>query len=118
MGMQDTPFRTLTCDGTSCTRTVTFQLSKEEHAKVLAAEGNEWLKSGRFVNTPDGRNLFYCSDVCEIEGVKTGQHNLPEPKRIITGVASAAQVAAAAAAAKAAEQATTALKAGGPVSLG
>ena len=118
MGMQDTPFRTLTCDGLGCTHTVTFQLSKEEHAKALAAEGNEWLKTGRFVNTPDGRALFYCSDVCEIKGIETGQHNLPEPKRIISGVASAAQVAQAAAAAKAAENATAAIKAGSPVTLG
>ena len=118
MGLIDNQFRTLSCDGVSCLHSVTFQLSKEEHAKALAEPGNEWLKTGRFVNTPDGRALFYCSDVCEIKGIETGQHNLPEPKRIISGVASAAQVASAAAAAKAAEAATQAIKAGSPVTLG
>ena len=118
MGLIDLQYRTLTCEVAGCPRTVTFQLTKEEHAKTLEAPGNEWLKTGRFVNTPDGRNLFYCSDVCEIKGIETGQHNLPEPKRIISGVASAAQVASAAAAAKAAEAATQAIKAGSPVTLG
>lgn len=118
MGMIDLQYRTVTCNGPECKNTTTFQLSKEEHQKALAAPGNEWLKSTRILNTPDGRVLVYCSDTCEAKGIATGSHNLPEPKRIIEGVASAAQVRAAADAAHAAEEATRAIKAGQPVTLG
>ena len=55
--------------------------------------------------------------VFNANAIKTGAHNLPEQKRIITGVANAAQVEQAAAAAKAAEAANTALRTGQPVTL-
>lgn len=118
MGVTDVGFRTIICNGPECPKSVTFQMTKEAHEKTLAAEGNEWLKTVRVVETPDGRKLAYCSDVCEAKAIGAGQHNVPEPSRIIQGVANAAQVKAAADAAAAAERATAALRAGGPVTLG
>lgn len=117
MGIKDTAFRTIICNGPACSKTVTFQQTQEAQAEAFAKEGNEWLKATRIISTPDGRSLAYCSDICEVKGIETGAHNLPEPKRIIDGVASQAQVQAAAEAAQRAEQATAAIKAGQPVTL-
>lgn len=113
MGVIQTVFRTITCNNSECTRTITYDASKEK--ETFEASGNEWMKSLRNVQAIDQRVFTYCSDVCEAKGIATGQHNLPEQKRIIEGTASAAQVAQAAAAAKAAEDAGKALKAGQPV---
>jgi acyl-CoA reductase-like NAD-dependent aldehyde dehydrogenase len=52
--------------------------------------------------------LVYCSDACELEGIGTGEHNRPLPKKIIDGIATAQQVQAAAQAAALAEEATKA----------
>ena len=115
MSLIDTQFRTISCNGPECTKTVTFAMSQEK--QTFEAPENVWLKSMRLVQTLDARKLVYCSDECEAKAVATGVHNLPEPKRIIDNVASAAQVQAVAAAAKAQEAATVAIKAGGPVTL-
>lgn len=116
MALKDVVIRTITCNGPECPHTVTFD--REQMQQTVEAEGNEWLRSGRIMQTSDGRSLFYCSDACEIKGVATGVHNLPEPKKIITNVASPQALAQAAASAKAAEVATAAIKAGQPVTLG
>ena len=117
MSIVVTAYRTVTCNGPECQKSVTFEQNEKAQAETFAKEENAWLKSFRIVKTPDGRELGYCGDVCEANAIKTGAHNLPEPKRIIAGVANAAQVEQAAAAAKAAEAANTALRTGQPVTL-
>ena len=116
MGLIDVVIRSITCNGPDCPHTVTFD--REQMKQTVETEGNEWLRSGRILQTSDGRSLFYCSDACEIGGIGTGVHTLPEPKKIISGVASQQAVAQAAASAKASEAATAAIKAGQPVTLG
>lgn len=115
MSVFDSQFRTITCNGPECDKTVTYDV--KEAQKVLTAEGNEWLKSVRFVQSSDGRNFAYCSDTCEVKGVGSGLHNQPEVKKIIADAPTPAAVAAAAAAAKNAEAANAAIKAGNPVTL-
>jgi hypothetical protein len=111
----DAQFKTIKCDGGSdCTKTITFNVA--EGKEVASQAGNEWMKAIRLVQTPDGRVLVYCSDVCEISGTRTGQHNIPVPKKIIEA-ANPAAVAAAAQAAEAARASDANLKSGsgGPV---
>lgn len=115
MGIIDTGFRSISCNGPDCTKTVTFALATEK--ATFDDPANVWLKSMRMVQTLDARKLVYCSDVCEAKAIEKGIHNLPEPKRIIDNVATPAQVQAAADAAKAQEAATAAIKAGQPVTL-
>jgi len=110
MGLIDSAVRTITCNGPECPKTVTFDRRREK--ETFEFPGNEWMKTIRIVQTVDARNLVYCSDTCETKGIATGEHNLPEPKRLVEGVANAAAIQAAADAAKMAEQATAAIKAG------
>jgi hypothetical protein len=120
----DTIYKTISCEGPDCKNSVTF-LQTEERTELAKPE-NAWvLKTARTVinlvpapgqERPTPR--LYCGDVCELNAIKTGAHNVPEPKRIVSEPASAAAVAQAAAAAKRAEAATEALRAGGPVTLG
>jgi hypothetical protein len=111
MSMQESTFRTMTCDFAECKKTATFQITRQGiDQKVL--DENPWLANGRMIQTSDGRGFFYCSDECEIKNVGDGQHNKLEPKRIIDQPANAAAVAAAAASAKAAEEATEAIRTG------
>lgn len=118
MGIQNMQLKSVTCNGPECDKTVTYDIRDEK--SVIDAQGNEWMKNLRIVSTFDQRAFLYCSDICEAKSLATGQHNLPEPKKLIEGVATPAQIAAAAAAAKQAEEATLALKSGrgGPVRLG
>jgi hypothetical protein len=116
MPMINTQFRTISCE--NCDKTVTFQVTEDgvEAKRAMDLPENAWLKTTRFVNTPDGRVLVYHDDECEVKGVGSGKHNRPEPKRIVE--ATNAQAELAAQAAKVAEEATTALKSGQPVTLG
>lgn len=115
MGIQNLQIKTVTCNGPECDKTATYDVREEKQA--IDQPENSWMKSLRIVSTFDQRAFLYCSDICEAKGVATGQHNLPEPKKLIDGVATPAQIAQAAAAAKQAEEATQALKSGrgGPV---
>jgi len=91
------------CELPECPNTATFDVSTKDKAMT----DNPWLRTYRTVQTGDGRTFGYCGDACELTGVASGKHNMPEPKRIID-TASAGAVAAVAqqvAAAKAAEQA-------------
>jgi hypothetical protein len=115
MGILDLTFRTISCNAMDCNKTITYDRNEEK--KTFDNLDNVWLKSFRQVTTLDQRVLGYCSDLCEISGVGTGTHNLPEPKKIISEPASAAQIQAAANAAKQAEAATAAMKSGQPVTL-
>jgi hypothetical protein len=110
--IDDKPIRALKCDNEECNKEITYDRREEK----VVFEANPWLKSTRLVQTLDGRNLVYCSDICEIIGAKTGKHNLPAPKKIIDAGNQAA-VQAAAAAEAAARASDEALKngTGGPV---
>lgn len=91
------------CELPECPNTATFDVSTKDKAMI----DNPWLRTYRTVQTGDGRTFGYCGDACELAGVASGKHNIPEPKRIID-TANAGAVAAVAqqvAAAKAAEQA-------------
>lgn len=112
MGIVDSQFRTISCN--ACDKSVTYDRQKEK--ETFDDPENVWLKSVRQITSLDQRVMAYCSDVCEVTGVGTGAHNLPEPKKIIeTTGASAAQIKMAADAAKAAEEATKIMKSGGRI---
>lgn len=124
MGQISTVYISLTCEGPGCDKTVTFLASKEQE-ELTKPENNWAIKTARRVLNlvpPVGQQKpvehLYCGDVCEIKATETGRHNVPEPKRIIEGAASAQAVQQAAQAAKAAEEATRQMKAGQPVTLG
>jgi len=91
------------CDLTECSKSVSFDSTKQQQALV----DSPWLRTYRTVQAADGRKFGYCGDQCELKGTASGQHNMPEPKKIIeTGNAAAVAVAAQqAAAAKVSEQA-------------
>jgi len=114
MSLTDIAFRTIKCDGPDCGKEVTYNPAEEK--AVFENPANVWLKSLRLVQTLDGRKFAYHDDVCEINGAKTGQHNLPEPKKIIEA-SNPAAIAAAYAAAEAAKTSDENLKrgSGGPV---
>ncbi len=115
MSFVQSSFVTISCDGPECDKTATFAANDE--ANQQAQRDNPWLLSHRAVQTPDRRNLSYCSDECEAKAVATGAHNKLE-KRIIPG-ANAQSVDLAAQAAEHARKATEALKQGsGKITLG
>lgn len=96
MSMVQTTVRTTTCD--LCKITATFEVTQAGVAEAVVA-ANPWLATGRLVQTTDGRNLFYCSDKCEVDAVATGVHNKPEEKKVVAeGNSQAVQIAAAIAA--------------------
>lgn len=95
------------CELPNCPHDISFdQLTKEQ-----TLTDNPWLRSYRSVQTGDGRSIGYCSDICEVKGVETGKHNIPEPTKIVTTANPAAIVAAAQAAANA-RQADVAIREG------
>ena len=111
----NTTIRTVGCDAEGCDKNVMFDVKDEK--TVFENPENAWLKTTRVVNTLDQRAVVYCSDICEVQAVGTGAHNLPEPKRIVEAASNPASVALAAEAAKRVSEATTALKAGSGVTL-
>ena len=110
MSVIDATFRTMTCNGVGCKNTVTFDTKDAEQT----FKGTPWLRSFRIV-AAQGRNFFYCNDVCELSGVEAGVHNPPEEKKIVelpsVGSATTA-IQQAAAAARAAEESTRKIKSG------
>jgi hypothetical protein len=76
MGFSDQRIRTIKCDNPDCPKVISFDLTD---AKKI--QETEWLKGVRMVQTGDGRSFSYCSDVCEVKGITTGQHNLKEPPK-------------------------------------
>lgn len=101
MPIIDAVIRTIACDAPECGKSVLFD--RKEEKETFENPDNVWLKSTRVVQSADGRNLVYCSDICEVKGAKTGKHNIPEPPKIITQGNSAAVAAAAQAAAQKAQ---------------
>jgi hypothetical protein len=113
MPVLDVQVRTISCE--QCDKTVTF--SMKDHQQVV--KDNTWLNTSRVIQTGDGRNFLYCSDECEIAGIGTSKHNVPEPKKIVdvpqVGAAQAIKIAAQAA--ESAKEGTKALKTGKPANL-
>jgi len=118
MAAVDNVYRTFTCNGIECTKTVTFEQTQDQLGLKQAVDANPWMKTIRLVQSVfNGRNFLYCSDECELSAVAAGSHNPEEPKKIIAMPAGANAIAAAAAAAKAAEEGTKALKSGADIGL-
>jgi hypothetical protein len=114
----DKRLRTIKCDSPECDKIVEFDLSDVKHIQSI-----EWLKGVRVVQTGDNRSFSYCSDVCEVKGITTGQHNLKEPQPqsqasaapaqpAVIASATEADVKAAAASAEAQQQLSDDLKNG------
>ncbi len=110
MTIIDSAIRNITCDAPDCTKAVLYD--RKDEKTVFAAPENVWLKTTSVVQTADGRTKTNCSDTCEVTGVATGTHNIPEPPKIVTATNPAA-IAAAAASAAAARQADAAIREGG-----
>lgn len=89
----DTTVRTIKCDNKNCTKEVSF--SPESPEQVVALP--DWVRTTRSVSLGNGNRFMYCSDVCEVEGVTTGDHNVPEPKQVQEATPADAQRAIAAA---------------------
>jgi hypothetical protein len=91
------------CDYPECPNSASFDASTQKQAIA----DTPWLRTYRTIQTADSRSFGYCGDHCELKGVASGQHNMPEPKKIIETGNDAAVAAAAqqAAAAKVSEQA-------------
>jgi hypothetical protein len=119
MAIVDSQFRTLTCE--SCDKAVTFSIQEfqtpEGQKKIL--EESPWIRGFRISNmVMDGRVFGYCSSLCEIKGIESGNHEVIEKKVIEFSTGNnleAIKKAAAEAAAKA--EGTRALKEGRPVNI-
>ncbi len=106
MPIVDVVSRTIKCEGPECPNTITFDPQNQEQVSKLPT----WLRTARTVQLGNRQQFLYCSDVCEVKGVTTGQHNIPEPPKIQT--ATEADVKRAVGEAQAASEANTALKEG------
>lgn len=115
MGFKDNTVvtRTVSCDNAACGKTITHDRNDNT---IADKEENAWMRTLRLIQSVDGRAFVYCSDVCEIEGIKSGQHNPPQKKTIIED-ASPAALNGAIQSAEAARQSDQNLKrgTGGPV---
>lgn len=113
MSIIDSQFRTVTCNGPQCTKTVTFNIQEKDKAKAEAVMAdNPWLKTMRIVQA-HGENFVYCSDECEVNNVAQGLHNPPEERKIVSiDGGGNMQIRQAAAEAAAAAEAERAIKAG------
>ncbi len=107
-----TEIRHIKCDGTGCTNEILFD--KKDAKSVFEDPKNAWIKTTRVTQTGDGRNYAYCSDICEVEGIKTGKHNVQEQPKVAPA-ATPADLASAIAMAKARAEADAAIRAGQPV---
>jgi hypothetical protein len=114
MPILDTAIRSITCDGPECTKAVLYD--RKEEKQTFELPENVWLRATRVTQTADGRNLVFCSDICEIKSVETGKHNIPEAPKVVAAGNSAA-VAAAVASAAAAKTADAAIRAGQPANV-
>src|SRR5208282_1888489 len=111
MPIQDQTTRKISCDNAKCDKTVEFDL--QDQAAIAALP--DWLRTYRNVVLGNQTKFGYCSDVCEVEGATTGNHNVPEPKQVQeASVADANRVAAQAAVVEAMK---TGAKGKGKVSL-
>jgi|SRR5208282_3032447 len=111
MPISDKTTRTIKCDNTKCNKEVTFDLQNQAEIAALP----DWLRTYRNVVLGNQTKFGYCSDVCEVEGVTTGNHNVPEPKQVQEATAADANRVAAQAAVV--EAMKTGAKGKGKVSL-
>ena len=91
MGMLDKTTRTIKCDNKKCDKEIAFDL--QDQAAIAALP--DWLRTFRNVVLGNNTRFGYCSDVCEVEGVTTGDHNVPEPKQVVEATAADASKVAA-----------------------
>ena len=78
MPISDKTTRTIKCDNKKCDKEVVFDLQDQEAISKMP----DWLRTYRNVVLGNQSKFGYCSDVCEVEGVTTGDHNVPEPKQV------------------------------------
>lgn len=93
MPISDVVSRTIACEAEGCEHSVTFNPQVQEDVIGLP----DWIRTTRTVQLGNRASFTYCSDVCEVKGVTTGNHNVPEPKQVAEATAADQ---------KAAEQAT------------
>lgn len=108
MPILDSSIRHIKCDAPECKNEVLYD-RKDEKA-TFENPDNAWLRTTRIVQSADGRNMMYCSDACELGGIKTGKHNLPEAPKVST--ATQADVSAAVKLAQAQKAADSQLRSG------
>ncbi len=115
MSVVDNTYRTITCNGPECNKTVTYDPKDAEKT----VKENPWLENTRLVNRlVDGRIFAYCSDTCEVKAVTAGVHNKEEKKVVEMPSGSAREaILRAAQAAKATEEGVKALKEGRPLNI-
>lgn len=113
MGLQDTTYRTITCN--QCGKTITYLHPTDLNQTV---QENPWIRTSRVVTTGDQRQFLYCCDLCTAEALATGIFNVQEiPKVEIAQGSVQAQIAAAAELARRKEETGKVLKEGGPITL-
>lgn len=116
MPIKQTNVITISCDGPKCKNTVTFLGEKVAHAE--AKKNNLWLDNLRTITTDDQRVFSYCSDVCEVDAITSGEHNKKEEKKVVSiDTNTEFQIKQAAELARQAAEATQNLKDGKPVTL-
>lgn len=93
-----------------CQKTSSAEMVGEGALEKALAQ-DPWLRTYRTIQTGDGRVFGYCTDICEIEAVKSGVHNMPEEKKVDTN-ATPGNIAALAQKAKEAKLAEAALRSG------
>jgi hypothetical protein len=86
------------CDGPDCPNQIEYPV---EMAQIVMKQ-TPWMRTLRFITTPDKREFQCCSDVCNIKLIQTGVLNPPAepkqpPQQPAISLASEADVAAAAA---------------------
>jgi hypothetical protein len=79
MAIQDVTKRTIKCDNAECTNEVSFNPQSQEEIVKLP----DWLRTTRTITLGNNTRFTYCSDTCEVKGVTTGNHNVPEPKAVV-----------------------------------
>ena len=114
MSIIDSQIRNIKCDAPNCTKEVIYD--RKDERTVFENPENAWLKNTRITQTADGRNLVSCSDVCNVELVKTGKLNIPEAPKV-AAAGTAADVSAAVALAKARAEADAAIRTGQPAQV-
>jgi len=90
MSISDAVSRTIKCDAPECDKLVTFD--PQVQADVIALP--DWVRTLRNVQLGNRATFSYCSDVCEVKGVTTGNHNVPEPKQVEEATPAQAKLAA------------------------
>jgi hypothetical protein len=92
MPISDAVSRTIKCDAPECDKTVTFDPQIPDQVIALP----DWIRTTRTVQLGNRASFTYCSDICEVKGVTTGSHNVPEPKQVAEATAADQKAAEAA----------------------